>query len=307
MKKKAILITTAMTATLSAAYFSAGEAIIMRYCRRKKRKKDAPLFKYPISPEEQAWIEGLSFENFAITSFDGLTLRAKLLKADQPSDKVVIAVHGYHSFGLREFGYYLRFYHELGYHILLPDNRAHGDSDGTYVGWGYLDRLDVMEWINMMQRYFDYAPLQIVLHGISMGAATVLMASGEKLSDDVKCIIADCGYANLYDQFKVILKKHHLPTWLLPGARVIAAKQVGMDYKKANVKAAVARSHTPTLFIHGDQDEMVPDYMSYILYNACQADKDLLIVEGAKHAQSFFANPELYKKTVTTFLSHHVL
>lgn len=273
-------------------------------CRRPNKKKDKPLRN--ISPELSAWLCHQKFENLEIQSDDGLTLRAKFLKADQETDKVLIAIHGYHSYNLREYASYLKFYHELGFHILLPDNRAHGESEGKYIGFGWLDRLDCIQWIDEMKNYFS-KDLQIVLHGISMGSATVLMASGEKLPDDVKCIISDCGFTSVYDEMKYEMRNYHLASHIiLPTATLLSKKRVGYSFKEASTINQVKKSHTPTLFIHGDQDDFVPTYMVYDLYNACHADKDLLIVEGAKHAQSYLVNQDLCEKTIIEFMQQYI-
>lgn len=217
----------------------------------------------------------------------------------------MIAIHGYHSNNLREYANYLKFYHELGFHILLPDNRAHGESEGKYIGFGWLDRLDCIQWIYEMKESFQ-EPLQIVLHGISMGSATVLMASGEELPEDVKCIISDCGFTSAYEEIKHTMKYTKVPSIILPTATLLSKKRIGYSFKEASTIEQVKKSITPTLFIHGDQDNFVPTYMALDLYNACSAEKDLLIVEGAKHAQSYLVNKDLCEKTIIDFMMNYI-
>ena len=188
----------------------------------------------------------------------------------------------------------------------MPDNRAHGESEGTYIGFGWLDRLDCIQWIHQVKDYF-HKDLQIVLHGISMGSATVLMASGEELPNDVKCIISDCGFTSVLDEFKHELHQRHIPASLvLPTATLLSKKRVGYSFKEASTIEQVKKSKTPTLFIHGDRDNFVPTYMVYDLYNACSADKDLLIVEGAGHAQSYLVDPQLCESTIIEFMNKYV-
>lgn len=273
-------------------------------CKRVSKKKEKNLNN--LSPEILSWINNQSFEELEIQSNDGLTLRAQLLKAHHDTDKVLIAIHGYHSYNLKEYAYYLKFYHDLGFHILLPDNRAHGKSEGKYVGFGWLDRLDCIKWIYKMKDYFD-EDLQIVLHGISMGSATVLMASGEELPNDVKCIISDCGFTSVYDELKHEARNNQIVSnIILPTATLLSKKRVGYSFKEASTIDQVKKSRTPTLFIHGDQDNFVPTYMAYDLYNACSADKDLLIIEGAKHAESYLVNQELCEKTIVEFMQQYI-
>lgn len=298
MKKKTLATAAILTGAMVG--FASVTAIDLA-CKKRapKKKKDDSVD--PHIEKNLPWLKQQHFEDLEITSHDGLKLKAKLLKSDLDTDKVLIAVHGYRSYNLKEYAYYIKFYHDLGFHILMPDNRAHGESEGTYIGFGWLDRLDCIQWIHKMKEYFD-KDLQIVLHGISMGSATVLMASGEELPSDVKCIISDCGFTSVLDEFEHELKQAHIPPALiLPTATLLSKKRVGYSFKEASTINQVKKSKTPTLFIHGDQDDFVPTYMVYDLYNACAADKDLLIVEGAKHAQSYLVNQELCEKTIIEF------
>lgn len=302
MKKKTIFKTIIGTSALIVA---SGMIAIEYACRKLPAKKQKKAI-HPLIERNLPWLKTQHFEDLEIESDDGLKLKAKLLKADQETNKVLIAIHGYRSYNLKEYAYYLKFYHDLGFHILLPNNRAHGDSEGTYIGFGWLDRLDCIKWIYKMKKYFN-KDLQIALHGISMGSATVLMASGETLPDDVKCIISDCGFTSVLEQFEHKLNQMHVPSaFILPTATLLSKKRVGYSFKEASTINQVKKSTTPTLFIHGDQDDFVPTYMVYDLYNACQAEKDLLIIEGARHAESYLVNQELCEKTITDFMKHYI-
>lgn len=274
-------------------------------CKKRPIKKTSKPI-HPIIKKNLDWLKQQHFEDLEITSDDGLKLRAKLLKASQDTDKVLIAIHGYRSYNLKEYAYYIKFYHDLGFNVLLPNNRAHGDSEGKYIGFGWLDRLDCIKWIYTIKDYF-HKDLQIVLHGISMGSATVLMASGEELPSDVKCIISDCGFTSVLEEFEHNLKQRHIPKQLiLPSATLLSKKRLGYSFKEASTINQLKKSKTPTLFIHGDQDDFVPTYMAYDLYNECNAPKDLLIVQGAKHAQSYLIDQELCEKTIVEFMSQYV-
>lgn len=302
MKKKTIIETVLIG---SAAYLAMGVAAIDYATKKRKIKKDELQKNNPRIKNVLSWLNQQEIVDYEIHSLDNLKLKAKLIKAD--SNKLLIAVHGYHSYNFKEYALYLKFYHDLGFNILLPDNRAHGESEGDYVGFGWLDRLDIKQWIKKMKEIFG-DDIQIVLHGISMGSATVLMASGDKdLDQSVKCIIADCGYTSLNDELKYKLDKMNLPSKLiLSSANLLSRKRAGYKFKDASTLKQVEKSKTPTLFIHGDQDEYVPTYMVYNLYNACSAKKDLLIIEGAGHAESFIVNQELCKKTIKRFISQYI-
>lgn len=300
MKKK----TWATLALLSGVAIGFSSICAIDYACKKRPKEKKQL--KPNIEKYLPWLEKQNFEDLEILSHDGLKLKAKFLKSNQDTNKVLIAVHGYRSYNLREYAYYIKFYHDLGFNILLPDNRAHGESEGTYIGFGWLDRLDCIQWIYTMKNKFNQ-DLQIVLHGISMGGATVLMASGEDLPQDVKCIISDCGFTSLLEQFEYQLKDSKIPSsLLLPTATLLSKKRIGYSFKEASTINQVKKSKIPTLFIHGDQDTFVPTYMVYDLYNVCSAEKDLLIIEGAKHAQSYIVDKDLCEKTIIEFMNKYV-
>ncbi|MCD7808686.1 MAG: alpha/beta hydrolase [Erysipelotrichaceae bacterium] len=300
--KAGLIVGGAAALSAAAVYVASNKAIDFAYKRNKKEYELEDDKKEKYMP----WINKQSFEELEMITNDGLKLKAKFLRAQENTNKVLIAIHGYHTYNIYEFAYYLKFYHDLGFNVLMPDNRGHGESEGDYVGFGWLDRLDCIEWITKMKYYFNNEDLQIVLFGISMGSATVLMASGEELIDDVKCIISDCGFTSVYDELEHGIEETKMPNFLLKTAVPLSKKRVGYNLKEASAVEQVKKSKTPTLFIHGDQDDFVPTYMAYSLYNACQAEKDLLIVEGAGHAESYKTNPELYQKTVTNFINKYV-
>jgi hypothetical protein len=289
----------------SAAYIATGVAAVDYVTKKRKNKKETFTKNNPRIQEVLPWLDKQEIIDYEIKSLDGLNLKAKLIKAN--SNKVLIAVHGYHSYNFKEFALYLKFYHDLGFNILLPDNRAHGESEGDHIGFGWLDRLDIKEWIKKMKMVFN-EDVKIVLHGISMGSATVLMTSGDNdLDECVKCIIADCGYTTLNDEFKYNLDKMKIPTHLiLSSANLISQKRAGYKFKEASTLKQVSKSKTPTLFIHGDQDDFVPTYMVYELYNACKAPKDLLVIEGAGHAESFIVNQNLCRRTIIQFINKYL-
>lgn len=302
-----LAILTAIAAGAVSYTIAGYEAIKYATKRKDAHNKIKTRENIALDKENVSFLDQVHFIDMEITAFDDLKLKGKFLRNKNNSNKVIILVHGYHSTNFKDWAYFLKFYYDLGYHILLPDCRGHGESEGNYVGFGWLDRLDLLEWIHEIQKYFDFEPLQIVLHGLSMGGATVLMASGEDLSEDVKCIISDCSYTNIIDEFKNVLQHHNVPERLLvPNAELLSKKVLGYDFKDADAVKQVKKSKTPTLFIHGDQDEFVPTYMVYELYKACAAPKDLLVVEGAKHADSYMTNQPLYESTVKSFLKQYV-
>ena len=258
-----------------------------------------------LSEQTRAWGETVQREQASVQSGDGLTLRGEYALSPEPSSRWLIAVHGYrgdhsHMFMIASF-YGLR-----GYNVLLPDLRGCGASDGDWIGMGWPDRLDMLRWIDwILQRDPD---AQIVLHGVSMGGATVLMTSGEKLPPQVKAIVEDCGYTSAWDIFEDQLDAiFHLPPFpIMQVGNVIASMRAGYSFSGASALEQVKKARVPVLFIHGEKDDFVPTEMVYPLYEACASEKQLLVVEGAGHGSSSMVDPELYFGTVFDFVGRYV-
>lgn len=239
-------------------------------------------------------------------SFDGLKLHATYfpaIDAGASKKKVVICFHGYTSKGMSDYiglsGYYLK----RGYAMLLPDARAHGTSEGRYVGFGCLDRKDALGWINWVIQECG-EDVEILLHGTSMGGATVLMASGLELPHQVKGIVSDCGFTSPKEVFTHVLHTmYHLPAFpVIQGADLLNKGLAGYGMDECNAKREVRKAKVPILFIHGSSDTFVPCSMCHELYDYCAAPKRKLIVEGAAHAESYYKDTERYEQTLTEFL-----
>ncbi|WP_454968955.1 alpha/beta hydrolase [Eubacterium sp.] len=252
------------------------------------------------TPEMKKWY-GENGEDVYIMS-DSFRLHGKLFK--NPGTKYALVCHGYTSKAKHMAGFVNKF-HSLGYNVLAVDARAHGDSEGTKIGMGWAERFDVIEWINYIISLEPDA--QIILHGVSMGASTVLMASGEELPKNVKAIIADCGYTSEWDEFRQEADVLHIPWFpVLNASSAISKVRDGYDFKQASAVEQVKKSHTPTLFIHGSEDELVPYGMLNKLYSAANCEKEILTIQGAGHALSSSVAPELYWNTVENFLEKHL-
>ncbi len=255
------------------------------------------------------WYQNSAREDVYVTSFDGLKLHGNWIPAEEDKGLTVIMVHGYRSIGFRDFGPMLPFYHGLGANILMVDDRGHGESEGDYVGYGWHDHYDVEKWISyVIHREGEDA--KIFLHGVSMGAATVMMVSGEELPEQVKGIIEDCGYTNIKDQMKWCVNTlYHMPAepFVTAVSKVTRVKNhYGLE--ECDSVAALRKAKLPYLFIHGSNDTFVPTKMVYENYDACASpDKKLVLVEGAEHAESYVTNAELYEKEVTEFINTHLV
>ncbi len=220
-----------------------------------------------------------------------------------PSKNWALLVHGYtgtHS----DMEMAASFYAAQGYNVLIPDLRCHGKSAGRFVGMGWTDRLDLLKWVQFILDTYG-KDSKVVLHGHSMGGAAVLMATGEALPSQVVAAVSDCAYTEVWGLFSEHLQRlfglKPFPT--LEEVNVFFKLRGGYDFKEASTLEQVRKSMTPTLFIHGADDDFVPTEMVYSLFEACAARaKKLLVVQGAGHAQSNQRNPELYFNTVFDFL-----
>lgn len=255
---------------------------------------------YPIAKEGRRWLEGMPYINVYIKSFDGLRLYGALL--ENYSDKIVICVHGFTGSGKKDFASLAQAYYKNGYNVLLVDNRAHGQSEGKYVGFGVLDRFDLRNWVKYVINRFG-SNVQVFLHGISMGAATVLMASSI-MPKNVRGIIADCGFTSVYEIFEYVLKRdYHLPKFpIIYLTNIMSKIRAGYGYKDVNTTAEIARSDIPILFIHGENDEFVPLWMTMKNYSHCKAYKELFIVKESEHAESHYIDKKGYERRILTFI-----
>lgn len=251
------------------------------------------------SKEDIKWFDDNAKETY-ITSKDGLKLHAFSIE-NEGSHKYMIVCHGYTSKAHDMTASSKRFF-DMGFSILAPDARAHGESEGNIRGMGWLEKEDILLWIDEIIKADKKA--EIALYGISMGGATVMMVSGEELPENVKCIIEDCGYSSVWDEFHVQIKEMlHLPSFpFLNVASVVTDLRAGYSFTEASATEQVKKCKIPMLFIHGDSDTFVPYKMLDIVYEAATCEKEKLIVPGASHAMSSAVDPDLYWETVGNFI-----
>lgn len=259
-----------------------------------------------LNAEAEAWLDDCVIERTEITSGDGLNLVGEIYWTDESSHKWLIGVHGYT--GQKEHYHNIACqYAELGYNVLLPDMRSHGESEGTYIGMGLLEKDDMLLWINLIIEIDPKA--EIILHGTSMGGATVMMTSGEALPENVKGIIEDCGYTSVWDIFADELDYlFGLPTFpVLNAAEFVGNIRAGYDFSEASSIEQVKKAEVPMLFIHGSEDNFVMTDMVYEVYDACPTAKDILVIEGAGHGEAYQMDPELYFETVFGFITENCI
>jgi len=267
-----------------------------------RKQSNIENFVAKIQETSKEWINPDLIENLSIKSEDGLQLNGYYFPAANSSKKLAVVIHGHRDGALRVLKYARLFYND-GFNVFVADNRAHDSSEGKYIGFGWLERLDYLQWLNVLTNKIGQ-DVQIVLHGVSMGAATVMMLSGEEtLPGQVKAIIEDCGYTSVEEEFTYQAKTfYHLPAFPILNIADLESKIfAGYGFKEASAINRVKKSDTPIFFIHGDADTYVPTFMVYKLYDAAPCEKALWIVEGAKHTKAYDTNPKVYEEKLKSF------
>ena len=269
-----------------------------------------------VSPEKQAyqdkldagkdWFFAQDREKVEIHSYDGLTLRGSYLPAEQDAGKrILLMMHGFRASTLFDLGCMFQFGHELGYDLMVPFERAHGESDGEYISYGVKERFDVQNWCRYLTQRFG-EDCEIVLFGVSMGAATVLMSTGLNLPKSVKGVIADCGFTSPMEEFRHIFEDGGVPSFLqkllLRSTEKMCRTEAGFAFDEYSTFVAMKTNQLPIFFIHGTADTFVPTIMSVENYEACKTYKKLWLVEGAEHACSSAVATEAYHQNVIEFL-----
>jgi esterase/lipase len=253
---------------------------------------------------KKTWLNKKNYKNIYIKSFDGLRLYGLVINQEKNFDNWVIVVHGYNGCCLDMIDFSKNFY-KNDFNIILPDCRGHGKSQGSYIGMGWHDRLDIVKWIEYINK--ENSNSKIVLYGLSMGAATILMSSGEKLPNNVKCIIEDCAYNSAFEEFRYQLNisQKKIPKYMLNIVNFICAIHAKYKLSDACVIDQIKKSKTPTLFIHGGRDKFVPTRMVFELYKNASCPKDIIIIPNAGHGTSALINEKKYWSTIFSFLEKY--
>ncbi|WP_188206982.1 alpha/beta hydrolase [Alkalibacillus aidingensis] len=251
--------------------------------------------------EANEWFDEQDTEILEHISYDDLNLVAQFIENSSDEGRAVILAHGFRNTG-DDMGKLAKLYYDKGFDILLPDARGHGESEGDYIGYGWHDRLDILDWIDVLIR--DYGVEDIILHGNSMGAATVLMTSGEELPDEVKGIVADSGYSTVKEELAYQLENiYGLPPFpLLDVTSVITNIRAGYYLGEASAVDQVQENTLPLLIIHGEGDDLVPTTMAHEIFEAAGGDKELWLVPDAGHTKAFDNVTEEFYERVSNFI-----
>lgn len=264
-------------------------------------------------PELRPWLDSIRAERawsdtFAIMP-DGTRAHAVLIRSTKANGRTAVVVHGYTNNSI-DMLHIARIYNkEMHYNIVLPDLHGHGLTGGNDIQMGWKDRIDVLKWIEMAPKTFGISAdsMRIVVHGISMGAATTMCVSGEETPKYVHCFVEDCGYTSAWDEFKHELHgRYSLPAFpLLYTASWLTKAKYGWSFKEASPLKQVAKCTKPMLFIHGDKDTFVPTWMVYPLYEAKPHPKKLWIAPGSGHAFAYRDHRKEYIKKVEEFVNQY--
>lgn len=267
-------------------------------------EKSDPLY------SQKMWFKHAKKQQWTMTSASkGYRLDADYLPASHHTTKNVVILHGF--MGNKEkMGEYATLFHQMGYNVLMPDARAHGQSQGKYIGYGWPERYDVRKWTNKLIAH-NGSNSQVVIFGVSMGGATTMMTSGIKMPSQVKAYVEDCGYTSLNDELNYEAGNlYHIPTpirWpLIKTLSTINRVRNGFFTGEASSVNSLHHNRRPMLFIHGTNDHFVPTKMVYSNYRATQGPKQLWMVKGASHASSFAHDPVAYRHHIEKFLAKYV-
>ena len=253
-------------------------------------------------PESKEWVDSLRGIDALRDTF--LTMptgeRHHAFYVDRGSSRTAIVVHGWRDCAIKFFWLARIYEHELGYNVVMPELHGCGESEGDAIQMGWKDRLDVMQWMKTFQAD------TMVVHGVSMGAATKMMLSGDQMPEGIKdlCFVEDCGYTCVWDEFAGQLKEPFgLPEFpLMHSTSLLCRLRYGWSFDEASALKQVSKCHYPMLFIHGDADTFVPSQMVYPLYEAKPEPKQLWLASGAEHAQSYKEHKTEYISRIKAFL-----
>ena len=245
-------------------------------------------------------------EDIFLPSQDGLRLHGQLLQ--QPGAKgTILLFHGYRSSWIIDFSIVLPYYYSLGYNLLAVDERAHGQSEGVYITFGIHERRDAATWAQYAAMHFG-PDHPLFLGGLSMGATTVLLASALELPPSVRGVIADCGFSSPEAIMRSVLRAH--VKWL-PAGPLLALMDIctrafaGFSIRDASTLDAVSQTKLPILFLHGTADTFVPCAMSQAAYDVCASEKQLILVDGARHGYSYLVDRPRVQAALADFLEKY--
>ena len=256
-----------------------------------------------ICRENALRLESGDCRNVVITGRGNQRLAGHFHRSEKPQ-RTIVAMHGWRTTWARDFGAVSEFWHSNSCNVLYTEQRGQNNSEGQYMGFGITERYDCLDWIRWLNRLSDCAELPIYLCGVSMGASTVLMATGLELPKNVAGVIADCGFTSPHDVFKHVVNKNlHFPYGTHTQRKIdkLCKKRLHIDPHSYSTVEAMKSCRTPVMFVHGTEDRFVPIGMTYDNFRACSAPKRMFIVPGAEHGMCYFTDKKGYESEMLRF------
>lgn len=255
--------------------------------------------------ESGIWLNEHPHEDLWIESHDGLKLHAYWVPAENAKATVILA-HGYRSTWRLDFGPVLQVYHDLGFNLLLPDQRAHGLSQGKCITFGIKESEDMYRWLLYHNREFEQLP--VLLFGLSMGASTMMYLADRELPENAKALLVDCGFTSPWEIISVVFRKIlHIPAKpAMHIANLFVRLFSGIDFRQKDSREILQHCKLPIFMAHGLDDGFVPAYMTQQGFDACTAPKELFLVEGADHGVSFLVDREGYLSRAKQFVQNNL-
>lgn len=238
--------------------------------------------------------------DYSITSFDGLKLWATFYEY-KPGAPIELMFHGYKGSGERDLCGGVQRCFAMGHSAFIVDQRGSSRSEGKVCSFGINERRDCHSWISFIQKEFG-PEVKIILTGVSMGAATVMMAAGEPLPACVKGVLADCGYSSPGEIIRLVMERQGLPPKLIYPFMKLGARLFGhFNLEETSPEKAMRNCTVPVIFFHGEADDFVPCYMSRANYEACAAPKTLVTIPGAGHCLGCLVDKPKYLEALNAF------
>lgn len=325
MKNKVVAVVLSIVLVLLLSVFGAGWFMLDYALKPASDNRDMSKryrMMYAEYPYMRQWVDSMRQADALRDTFvvmpDGERHHAVYARGDSSAGRTAILVHGYKDshVGMMPLA---RMYAGMGFNVLLPDLHAHGLSEGADIRMGWGDARHVRHWISVAGSMFadTLSRLRIVIHGVSMGAATVMNVAGDSLPPAVRCVIEDCGYTSVWDEFAhQLADQFGLPPFpVLYAASALCRLRYGWSFGEASSVDCIRAKDVPMLFIHGSSDTYVPSDMVLQLFNANPVSRspdgrslwfnDIWLTPGCAHADSFHDYPSHYSHRVAAFLSRY--
>lgn len=271
-----------------------------------RQPKGQPNYFKEFNESKLEWIKKQNTQKLEIISVTGKRLAGFLTCPKEKSNVYVLFAHGHHTDHNGDPANFLQYYVEKGYNFLAPDHISCGESEGLFTGFDYFEHQDCLKWIEYLINRFG-KEIKIILHGVSMGGATVCQMA-DKVPHQVKLAVSDCPYTSALDEFEQVIKGVGInkSKALLTAFNALNKVLAGYDLKNTDVRNAVANSRVPMLFVHGNNDDLIPKSMSMELYALCSNSKDYLLIDGANHAEAIRIDEAAYHHKLDEFINKYL-